>query len=85
MALRRGLRRKGIPVAEVNIWENPEAAARVRSAASGNETVPTVFVGDHALVNPSVAQVTSLLRSVAPELLEQADSAPTRRRLWPFR
>jgi mycoredoxin len=30
---------------EINIWEDPQAAARVRSVANGNETVPTVFVG----------------------------------------
>ncbi|MDH3293912.1 MAG: NrdH-redoxin [Acidimicrobiia bacterium] len=40
-----------------NIWEDPEAAAFVRSVANGNETVPTVVVGDQAMVNPSICEV----------------------------
>lgn len=59
--LSRGLRKSGIEFESVNIWEDPDAAARVRSVANGNETVPTVFIGDQALVNPSAAQVASLL------------------------
>ena len=85
IALRSRLRRSAIPFREVNIWEDPDAAARVRSVANGNETVPTVFVGEHALVNPSIRQVTDLVRQAAPELLTQAASEPTRRRFWPFR
>jgi glutaredoxin len=37
---------------EVNIWDDPEAAAFVRSVANGNETVPTVVIGGVAHVNP---------------------------------
>ncbi len=85
MALRRRLRRTGIPVQEVNIWEDPAAAARVRRAAGGNETVPTVFVGEHALVNPSIGQVDALLREVAPHLLDKPAATGSRRRIWPFR
>jgi len=59
--LRAGLRRKGIPYREVNIWEDPEAAAFVRSVARGNETVPTVTVGSVSLVNPSAGEVAKLL------------------------
>ena len=55
--LLRPLRRSGVKLREINIREDPEAAARVRSVADGNETVPTVFVGDRAMVNPSVRQV----------------------------
>lgn len=40
-----------------NIWEDPDAAAYVRSVANGNETVPTVKVGRKALVNPSVEAI----------------------------
>ncbi|TWE14369.1 glutaredoxin domain-containing protein [Prauserella muralis] len=69
--LRGRLRRSGLPVREINIWEDSAAAARVRSVAGGNETVPTVFVGDRALVNPNIRQVTELVRSEAPELLER--------------
>ncbi len=80
--LRRGLRRRGIPVEAVNIWEDPAAAARVRSVADGNETVPTIFVGQRALVNPTVAQVESLVREEAPELAAQLDTRPARRWAW---
>jgi glutaredoxin-like protein len=85
IALRTRLRRSAVPVREVNIWEDPEAAARVRAVASGNETVPTVFIGEHALVNPSIKQVTNLVRQAAPHLLEHAEPGRARRRFWPFR
>ncbi|MGI9063269.1 MAG: glutaredoxin family protein [Pseudonocardiaceae bacterium] len=54
--LRRGLERAGIDTVERDIWSDPGAAARVRAATGGDETVPTVIVGSRALVNPSVAQ-----------------------------
>lgn len=60
--LLRPLRRSGLNLREINIWEDPEAAARVRSAAGGNETVPTVFIGDRAMVNPTVRQVLAVAR-----------------------
>lgn len=82
MSLRRGLRRRGIEIEPVNIWEDPRAAARVRAVADGNETVPTVFLGDRALVNPSVAQVESLIRQAAPHLAARLDAQPGRRRPW---
>lgn len=83
MALRRRLRRSGIPVDEINIWEDPQAAARVRDVAGGNETVPTVFVGQHALVNPGIREIETLVRQAAPHLLDQRAGRP-RRRGWPF-
>ena len=46
-----------------NIWEDAEAAAFVRSVASGNETVPTVVVNGRAMVNPSVNDVLAALVS----------------------
>ncbi|MCX2932549.1 glutaredoxin family protein [Mycobacterium sp. CVI_P3] len=84
VALRRRLRRSGIPVEEINIWEEPQAAARVREVAGGNETVPTVFVGQDALVNPSLKAIEAVLRETAPHLLEQ-QAGRSRRRIWPFR
>lgn len=63
--LRAGLRRHEVEFEQVNIWEDPEAAAFVRSVARGNETVPTVTVGDTALVNPSAAEVAQLARGGA--------------------
>jgi glutaredoxin-like protein len=70
VALRNRLHKSRIPFEPINIWEDPAAAARVRSVAGGNETVPTVFVGDRAMVNPSVHQVESALREFAPHLLD---------------
>ncbi len=51
---------EGLEFTEVDIWQDPEAAAFVRSVANGNETVPTVSIGDVHLVNPSARQVAEL-------------------------
>lgn len=64
--LLRPLRRSGLNFREINIWEDPEAAARVRSVADGNETVPTVFIGDRAMVNPTARQVIAAARGEKP-------------------
>ncbi len=53
MMLRRGLRKAGLTTVEVDIWEDPDAAAFVRRHARGHETVPTVAVGGEVMVNPS--------------------------------
>jgi len=74
-SLRHRLKRVGIPVNPLNIWEDPDAASFVRSVAGGNETVPTVAVGESALVNPSAKAVLALLAEVAPELLPEAPAA----------
>ncbi len=55
------MKRARIPNRRHNIWTDPAAAARVRSVAGGDETVPTVFVGDTALVNPSVSEIKRAL------------------------
>jgi mycoredoxin len=59
--LRHGLRRRGVPFTEVNIWRDPDAAAAVRAAADGNETVPTVHVAGRWLINPSAKAVQDLV------------------------
>jgi glutaredoxin-like protein len=59
--LRWGLRRAGVAFREVDIWQDPEAAAFVRSVARGNETVPAVAVGTLTAVNPSARQVLRML------------------------
>lgn len=69
MMLERDLEQARISVTKRNIWDDPEAASIVRSLANGNETVPTIRIGDRGLVNPPVAEVAELLRDVAPELL----------------
>ncbi|TCP56487.1 glutaredoxin [Tamaricihabitans halophyticus] len=71
--LRAQLNKTELPVQEVNIWDDPEAAARVRAVASGNEVVPTVFVGPAAMVNPSIDQVLAAVREHAPALAELAE------------
>ena len=58
--LRAGLRRSGLTFRDINIWEDPDAAAFVRSVANGNETVPTVVVGDVHMVNPSARRVRAV-------------------------
>ncbi len=69
MALDRSLSKAGIPMNKLNIWDDPDNAAKVRAVANGNETVPTVVVGDIAMVNPRLAQVVEALQSQAPHLL----------------
>lgn len=67
--LRSALHRTGLAYREVDIWQDPSAAAAVRAAANGNETVPTINVGDTWLVNPSAQAVLAAVRAEAPELL----------------
>lgn len=64
--LRRGLRKLGIDTVEHNIWHDPADAAIVRHHANGNETVPTVVIGDVGLVNPSAKHVARYLAETAP-------------------
>ena len=67
--LRARLRQRGLSFREVDIWQDPDAAAAVRAVAGGNETVPTVNVGNRWMVNPSPAQVLDAVSAEAPELL----------------
>ncbi|HWC80180.1 MAG TPA: glutaredoxin domain-containing protein [Pseudonocardiaceae bacterium] len=59
------LRRAELEFRSVDIWQDREAAAAVRAAASGNETVPTVNVGTVWLVNPSLDEVVRALGEAA--------------------
>lgn len=65
-SLRRGLRRAKVETDEINIWECPEAAARVRALANGNETVPTVVIRGTHLVNPTAHEVLAVLQGADP-------------------
>jgi glutaredoxin len=51
-----------LPVRQVNIWRDPDAAAFVRSVAGGNETVPTVVIDGRPMVNPAPRQVIAAVR-----------------------
>jgi glutaredoxin-like protein len=74
-SLRRGLDKMRIERVEHDIWADPEAAAVVRSVAGGNETVPTVVIGDVGMVNPTAKQVVAVLREHAPHLLPEDGDA----------
>lgn len=68
-ALRRRLERTGIPIRYHDIWSDEHAAARVRSAARGYETVPAIGIGAQMLVNPAASTVLATLTSIAPDLV----------------
>ncbi|THA34562.1 hypothetical protein E6R18_07250 [Streptomyces sp. A1277] len=61
MRLRIRLRPRARQLHWVNIWSDPEAAALVRTANDGNETVPTVFVAGTPHTNPDPAWVREQL------------------------
>lgn len=67
-SLRRQLEQTDLTYVEVNIWDEPDAAATVRAYAGGNETVPTVVIGEPlavdavGLVNPSVREVLAAVQ-----------------------
>ena len=60
--LERNLQVNGLAYEKRNIWDDPEAASFVRSVANGNETVPTVVIGEQAMVNPSINEVAAALQ-----------------------
>ncbi len=62
--LRFKLRRAGVRVDEVNIWEDPAGAAFVRSITGGDETVPTVRIGTQSLVNPSPRRLLGMIHEI---------------------
>ncbi|MFI6868521.1 glutaredoxin family protein [Nocardia sp. NPDC050406] len=70
--MRRVLNRHGIVHREIDIWEDPEAAAFVRSVAEGNETVPTVVLrtgaGQQEWVNPAPRKLIATVEAEAPGL-----------------
>jgi glutaredoxin len=68
------LDRIGLTARKINIWDDARAAARVRSVAGGNETVPTVVIGDRAMVNPKATEVVEAARAHDPNLVD--DLAP---------
>ena len=67
--LRRALKQAGVKVEEHDIWSDPAAAAFVREHNRGNETVPTVQVGETVLTNPRSEVLLALLRTEHPATL----------------
>jgi len=64
--LKRFLDRESISYSEVNIEDDPDAAAFVMSVNGGNRTVPTLrFPNGAALTNPSPAEVLAELSRTA--------------------
>jgi glutaredoxin-like protein len=59
--LRAKLALARIPYTKVDIWQDKDAAALVRSVNDGNELVPTVKVGEVFLSNPSVREIKAAL------------------------
>lgn len=55
--LKARLRLGRVPFDAVNIWDDTEAAAIVRSVNNGDELVPTVRIGNRYLSNPSYREV----------------------------
>ncbi|MCC5949992.1 MAG: hypothetical protein JJT89_16180 [Nitriliruptoraceae bacterium] len=69
-ALMRRMDGVGLAYDAHDIWQDEQAATFVRRAADGDETVPTVRIGDVALINPTLDEVVI-------ELAEQrADAVP---------
>ena len=64
-ALERQLAKQEIVYERRNIWDDPEAAAFVRSIARGNETVPTVTVGETSMVNPGIYEVVEAIATTS--------------------
>ncbi len=64
--LKRSLDRAGVETTDINIWDDPAAAAAVRDVARGYETVPTVEVAGAWMVNPSARQVLAALGRTPP-------------------
>ena len=67
--LQRRLDKLGVERIEHNIWEDAADAATVRRHANGNETVPTVVIGDVGFVNPSATDLVLYLAAEHPHLL----------------
>lgn len=61
--LRLTLGRAGRRATWINIWQDPEAAAFVRSVNDGNETVPTVVLDGIPHTNPDPGRVRDRLNA----------------------
>lgn len=82
--LRRQLDGSGVPHRLVNIWEDPAGAAAVRAVTGGNETVPTVVIGEVGLVNPDMHQVLAVAADHAPAAVPEGYEPPEPGRLGRF-
>ena len=76
MNLEGKLNKLNLPLNKKNIWDSKADAATVRSIANGNETVPTVVIGEAKMVNPSANEVLQALSNQAPELIPEGVEVP---------
>jgi mycoredoxin len=67
--LLRAFERAHVTVRLHDIWADDDARRWVRSHNRGNETVPTVAVGDEVYTNPSPGPFLDQLRQEHPELV----------------
>lgn len=74
--LRRALGREGVDYEAIDIWQDADARAFVRSVADGNETVPTVRFGEEVMVNPGPDELLGRIKESAPHLV---GAIPSRR------
>ena len=64
--LKAMLNQDGITFTEIDLEQDPDAAAIVERVNNGNQTVPTlVFSDGESMTNPSVAKVKEKLASLA--------------------
>ena len=71
--LRAKLKRAGVRVDAVNIYEDPAGAEFVRSVTGGDETVPTVRIGTRSFVNPPPRRILEVIRELERATPEPGD------------
>jgi mycoredoxin len=59
--LKRQMEDEGIAFREVDLDRDPSHDERIIEATGGYRTVPTLEVGGHLLVNPTIGEVRSAL------------------------
>ena len=75
-AMRVMLAEAGVAADWHNVWEDRDASAVVRSVASGNETVPTLFIDGQAHVAPSPRRALEEISRAAPHLVRHTSRWP---------
>jgi mycoredoxin len=74
--LMRVFTKAGVVFEMRNIWEDDEARALVRAHNGGDETVPTVALGDDVRTNPDPRSYVEHLRRSHPDLVTETPPAP---------
>lgn len=73
--LMKALGRAGVSMDLRNIWEDDEARRFVADHNGGNETVPTVQVGERVAINPNPGELTRWLAEAHPNLVGQSETS----------